>query len=619
MRVQKKEIERAKALQASGRYVQGLTRLVPEPLQCDLCGAEERETPALVAGRTRSGKPNVRMCAEHFISKGSGLGPDSGQVLLSPGPPASIDVPAGTQPAGYAKAIIEFALTVTLPYRLTFIASKGAKRTIERDGKAVIVLPPAYRLDPRLTTQLTFALKHEGVNLEVLSALFERIDIDPFERELEQLVAARPTGRYVRQLWFLYEYLTGRRLRAGDLGTGNYVPLLDASEYYTAPTRRMPRYRILDNMLGTRAFCPMVRRTERLREFESKHLAEEAAKIVAEFDEDAIKRAVSYLYTKETRSSFSIEGESPSSSKTERFVGLLKTIPGIEKLTREQLVRLQGEAVDPRFAEGDYRKSQVYVAEQVDLTRQKIHFIAPRPEDVPSMMDGLLECQGRMDGTALDAVVQATVAAFGFVFVHPFEDGNGRIHRLLIHFVLSRNAFTPKGIIFPVSAVMLQRRHEYDDALERFSVPIMPLIDYEERGDGVVEVKNATAHLYRYFDATPMAEALYGWVEHTVREEFRRELEFITEFREIRQEIEAIVALPDKLANLFVTLCLQNNGRLSPAKRGRHFGRLTDREVASLEKAVRAHMSGLRGATDNDQPDRHSKSFRKTGPRRNSS
>ena len=614
-----KALERAKALRASGRHVEGLTRLVPEPLSCDLCRAQARDTPALVTGRTRSGKPDVRMCADHFVREGSGLGPEAGQVLLSPGPPASIEVLSGTEPAGYAKAIIDFALTVTSPHRLTLIASKGAKRTIERDGKTIIVLPPAYRQAPGLVSHLTFALKHEGVNLEVLSALFERVDLERFERELDERVAAHPTGRYVRQLWFLYEYLTDRRLRASDLQTGNYVALLDEAEYYTAPARRSPRHRILDNLLGTRAFCPIVRRTDRLREFESKHLAQEAAKIVAQFDEDAIKRAVSYLYTKETRSSFSIEGESPSSSKTERFVGLLKTVPGIEKLTREQLVRLQGEAVDPRFAEGDYRKSQVYVGEQVDLVRQKIHFIAPRPEDVPPMMEGLLECQRRMERTPVEPVVQAAVTAFGFVFVHPFEDGNGRIHRLLIHYVLSRNAFTPKGIIFPVSAVMLQRRPEYDEVLERFSVPVMRLIDYEEHEDGVVSVKNETAHLYRYFDATPMAEALYGWVEQTVRVEFRQELEFIAGFRKIRQEIDSIVALPDKQANLVVTLCVQNNGRLSPAKRGRHFPRLTDEEVSALEKVVQAHMSSLRGAAAKEPGNEPGKSFRRTGPRRNNS
>jgi hypothetical protein len=116
-----------------------------------------------------------------------------------------------------------------------------------------------------------------------------------------------------------------------------------------------------------------------------------------------------------------------------------------------------------------------------------------------------------------------------------------------------------------------------------------------------------------------MAEALYGWVEQTVREEFRRELEFIAEFRRIRQEIDSIVALPDKQANLFVTLCLQNNGRLSPAKRGRHFARLTDKEVSALEKVVHKRMSSLRGAAAKGREDESGKRFRRTGPRRNSS
>jgi len=46
----------------------------------------------------------------------------------------------------------------------------------------------------------------------------------------------------------------------------------------------------------------------------------------------------------------------------------------------------------------------------------------------------------------------------GFVLIHPFEDGNGRIHRFLIHHVLARRGFTPQGLLFPVSAVMLHDR-----------------------------------------------------------------------------------------------------------------------------------------------------------------
>jgi Fic family protein len=37
----------------------------------------------------------------------------------------------------------------------------------------------------------------------------------------------------------------------------------------------------------------------------------------------------------------------------------------------------------------------------------------------------------------IDAVIAAAMLAFGFVYVHPLEDGNGRIHRYLIHHILT--------------------------------------------------------------------------------------------------------------------------------------------------------------------------------------
>jgi len=47
------------------------------------------------------------------------------------------------------------------------------------------------------------------------------------------------------------------------------------------------------------------------------------------------------------------------------------------------------------------------------------------------------------------------------------------------------------------------------------------------------------------------------------------------------------VHIPDRLLDLFIRLCLQNNGRLSPTKRKAHFEALTDDEVARMETAVR--------------------------------
>jgi hypothetical protein len=53
-----------------------------------------------------------------------------------------------------------------------------------------------------------------------------------------------------------------------------------------------------------------------------------------------------------------------------------------------------------------------------------------------------------------------------------------------------------------------------------------------------------------------------------------------------KQTIQEIVDMPDRLIDLFIQLCLQNNGRLSAMKRESHFGFLTDDELASMENAV---------------------------------
>jgi hypothetical protein len=160
----------------------------------------------------------------------------------------------------------------------------------------------------------------------------------------------------------------------------------------------------------------------------------------------------------------------------------------------------------------------------------------------------------------------------------------------LIHHVLARRGFTPKGLIFPVSAVMLQRRVEYDGCLETFSVPLMRLMDFDEDDAGVVTVKNDTSGMYRFFDATPMAEALARWVDQTVKVEFRAELDFVVRFRETRRALEAVAELPDRLMNLLIKLCLNNGGKLSAAKRKKHFAMLSDSEVKAMEKVVRIHM-----------------------------
>ena len=85
-------------------------------------------------------------------------------------------------------------------------------------------------------------------------------------------------------------------------------------------------------------------------------------------------------------------------------------------------------------------------------------------------MQGMIAASERMREGELDSVLQAA-AAFGFVYIHPFQDGNGRLHRCLIHHVLAERKFTPPRMVFPVSAVMLDRIDNYRDTLRAHSGP----------------------------------------------------------------------------------------------------------------------------------------------------
>jgi hypothetical protein len=190
-------------------------------------------------------------------------------------------------------------------------------------------------------------------------------------------------------------------------------------------------------------------------------------------------------------------------------------------------------------------------------------------------------------------VVHAAAVAYGFVFLHPFEDGNGHIHRFLIHNVLARRKYTPAGIIFPVSAAMLKNLADYDGSLESFSRPLMALVEYSMDEQGRMTVQNDTAHWYRFIDMTPQAEALFRFVEQTIDTELVEELAFLVNYDQTKKAIQDVVDMPDRKIDLFIQACLQNNGRLSARKRASHFEFLSDAEVTRMEEAIRSAYAGL--------------------------
>jgi Fic/DOC family len=151
----------------------------------------------------------------------------------------------------------------------------------------------------------------------------------------------------------------------------------------------------------------------------------------------------------------------------------------------------------------------------------------------------------RDDG--IDPVLQAAATAFGFVYVHPFEDGNGRLHRCLIHHVLAERKFTPPGIVFPVSSVMLDRIDDYRTTLQAHSGPRRPFTEWRPTSGRNVEVLNDTADLYRYVDGTDAAEFLYACVRRTVEDDLPREIDYLRRHDEAIHRLMEAVEMPDAL------------------------------------------------------------------------
>src|SRR4029077_14736100 len=125
-------------------------------------------------------------------------------------------LPEGATPAGYAALIDAFGLRV--PFPLTLSAFGERHRVRQESGWRI--LTPRHAPSPDLEGHLTFALKYEGLDLAILNRLFGTVE----GGAIEALVRAKPTGSYARRIWFLYEWLTGRRLNLADAEKGSYVP-----------------------------------------------------------------------------------------------------------------------------------------------------------------------------------------------------------------------------------------------------------------------------------------------------------------------------------------------------------------------------------------------------------
>ena len=479
--------------------------------------------------------------------------------------------------AGYAALIDAYKLVVPLPEICSAIGKKHRRYVSEHWA----IFTPRHKPKDTLIGHLTFALKYEGLDLAVLHTLFSCID----PKEIAAWVRLEPTGQYSRRIWFLYEWLMGHVLDVAAATSGPFVDVLDIALQYPGRSVVSKRHRVRNNLPGVPNFCPLVRCTETLQRYQKMQLHHVAQNEIKCAPQNLVARAAAFLLLNDSRASFHIEQEDPEPWRVDRWGHELGRA-GLHELNKDELVRLQAVALgENKFVTFGFRREGGFIGTHDRGMGAPIpEHISARWEDVEMLLDGLVDAYQKQKNGPIDAIVLAAMISFGFVFIHPFVDGNGRIHRYLMHLILAESGFVPQGIVFPISAVILDRIDEYRLVLEDYSRPRLACIQWRPTAQGNVEVLNQTIDLYRYFDATKQAEFLYACVHQAITKSFPEEIDYLKRYDRMKAAVKLAFAMPDKMISLVMRFLEQNNGVLSKRARSDEFKALTDDECEKIEK-----------------------------------
>lgn len=475
---------------------------------------------------------------------------------------------------GYRWLIDRLGLHVTQPLRVE--TAIGPTRAITNDGATEHrTVQEQLRPEPTLAGHLGFALKHEGVHLETLSRLFA---VAP-TAELEDWIRGEPTGQYSRRAGFFYEWFTGRQLNVSDRTRGNYVDALSPqSELTAAVPIKNTRWRVRDNLLGTAAFSPQIYRTPDTERAFSVNPGERIARLEGQFSTELVMKSAVWLTIKESRSSFAIEHEEDNRDRIQRFATVIEQRTGqsTDQLSETELESLQREILGPNALVYGLRRSPVFVGESDRSGQERIHYIGPHWKDVPSILGGLREVLRRTAG--LSSVARAALASFGFVYLHPMVDGNGRISRFLINDILRRDGAIPAPYIVPISAVLQRadlRPLSYDAALELFSRPLMQHYrsnwsfgPARQAEDGLTynlsfDRYDDALHAWRYPDMSRHVVFIADALSITIEQEMRAEAQYLQRHAALRARLKNIMEGPDAALDRIIRSVSETRGTIS--------------------------------------------------------
>ncbi len=484
-------------------------------------------------------------------------------------------------PVGYAH-LREYLKLGTLPLARPAVV-RPVTRVVDHNGELQVPQHVAPRTDAPLD-HLLFALKHEGTDLQTLAAALPHIDPADLVHELR----TTPSGAYIRKACYLWESFTRQTLDAGIVTAGPYVPLFDPEAYLTGPEFRVTRWRIKFNGLGDLPYCPIVRRTPPIRQALDQDILAQARAFAERTNAQMLDRTLAWAYLHETESSFDIEREIPTQDKAQAFIALLKQAHEQRPLSEDYLVELQNSAMtNPLLREVQYRTEQNWLKGPA-RGAAGITYVPPPPELAAELVEALVRLQQGGAVYGMEPLVHACLVSFGFVLIHPFMDGNGRLSRFLFHHTLCVDGALERGLLLPVSVAIKRNEQAYLAALQSFSRPARELWSVRAIDDSNYDFRfNGHPAIYRYWDATSCVEFGLAMAREALEHDLHHEVRFLAGYDEAKRRIDERFDLRGSDLSTLVLCAHDNEGRLSQRRRRQFEGRVQPQALDFIEQVVR--------------------------------
>lgn len=140
--------------------------------------------------------------------------------------------------------------------------------------------------------------------------------------------------------------------------------------------------------------------------------------------------------------------------EVENYFKALKLIEELSRskhnITEAEVLKLHKQVIEglvDKQKVGIFRKSDVYVVDELGGGREKVRFKAPTAKDVPKLIKDLLDWLSHSKKEGVHPIIRAAILHLQFVTIHPFTDGNGRVARLLTQLQLYRDGWDFRKIL----------------------------------------------------------------------------------------------------------------------------------------------------------------------------